>query len=43
MDPPVHSARWQECEESMGWLRGVVCNTDGFVDAAVVAWGVDGG
>lgn len=33
---PLNFARQQEDEESIGWVREVICNTGGFVDAAVI-------
>lgn len=34
MDTPVPSARWQESEASMGWVREVISNTGGFAKCA---------
>lgn len=35
-DASVPSARWQECEESMGWVRKVILNAGSYVGAKVV-------
>lgn len=41
-DDLVPSVRWQESEDSMRGVRGVICNASGFADAAVIVRGIDG-
>lgn len=43
MEDSAPSAKWQEGEESMRWVRGAFHNAGGFADAEVAVRSVDGG